>query len=255
MSPQLPPQCQDMTIACRWTYWNVEGMQPIMYGLMAIAVAIFAGRLWMRVQAWRQGKGDLPFDYLPERVRRVLKYVVGQSRVLRDRIPGVMHLAIFAGFTIFFIGTVLATLDADVTLPLLNIKLLSGTFYLFYKLVLDSFSLFFMIGLTMAMIRRFSRSTNKLTYNAGFTFILFQLWLFVLTGLLLEGLRLGYMDAFYGAKFWWGQYSIASYWVGQAILALSPTHAWNSPEGIGFLNNVLIIHRVTSWIHTFQVFA
>src|SRR5260221_889437 len=255
MNPPLPPQCADMTNACRWTYWNVDGSQPWLYLVMAIAALIFAGRLYMRVQAWRQGSTDLPFDHVAERSGRVLKYVVGQWRILRDRVPGVMHLAIFAGFTIFFIGTALATLDADVTLPLVNIKLLSGTFYLFYKLVLDSFSLFFMVGLTMAMIRRFSRATNKLTYNAGFTFVLFQLWLFVLTGLLLEGLRLGYMDAFYGAKFWWGQYSIAGYWVGQAILALSPTHAWNSPEGMAFLNNVLIIHRVTWWFHTFQVFA
>src|SRR5258707_4639140 len=225
MNPPLPPQCADMTNACRWTYWNVDGSQLWLYLVMAIAVLIFAGRLYMRVQAWRQGSADLPFDHLAERSGRVLKYVVGQSRILRDRVPGVMHVAIFAGFTIFFIGTALATLDADVTLPLLNIKLLSVTFYLFYKLVLDSFSLFFMVGLTMAMIRRFSRATNKLTYNAGFTFVLFQLWLFVLTGLLLEGLRLGYMDAFYGANFWCGQDSSPGYRRGLESVDLRPTHA------------------------------
>src|SRR5258708_26424340 len=222
MFPQLPPHCQDMTIACRWTYWNVEGMQPIMYGLMAIAVAIFAGRLWMRVQAWRQGKGDLPFDHLSERVRRVLKYVVAQSRVLRDRIPGVMHLAIFAGFTIFFIGTVLATIDADIALPLLGIKLLSGSFYLFYKLILDTFSLIFMVGLSIALIRRISRRGTKLTYNLGFTFILFQLWLFVVTGLIIEGLRLGYIDSFYGSPFWLGPYSLLPSWIFKCLLAPIP---------------------------------
>src|SRR5258708_34101664 len=235
MFPQLPPQCQDMTIACRWTYWNVEGMQPIMYGLMAIAVAIFAGRLWMRVQAWRQGKGDLPFEQLPERVRGVMKYVVEQSRVLRDRIPGVMHLAIFAGFTIFFIGTVLATIDADITLPLLHIKLLSGSFYLFYKLILDTFSLIFMVGLSIALIRRISRRGTKLTYNLGFTFILFQLWLFVVTGLIIEGLRLGYMDAYYGSRFWWGQYSVVAYWIGKGVPGLSPTQDFTSAAAVNFL--------------------
>src|SRR5512140_1635934 len=118
MFPELPPQCQNLTNACRWTYWNVEGMQGIMYALMAVSVLIFAGRLWMRIQAWRQGQGDLPFDHLDVRVGRVLKYALAQYRILRDRLPGLMHASIFFGFTIFFIGTALATIDSDITLPL-----------------------------------------------------------------------------------------------------------------------------------------
>lgn len=254
-NPPLPPQCADMTVACRWTYWNVEGSQLFMYLLIAVSVLFFAGRLYLRIQAWRLGQGDLPFDYLPERIGRVVKYVFGQWRILRERIPGTMHLAIFAGFMIFFIGTALATIDADVTLPLLNIKLLSGTFYLFYKLILDAFSLIFMVGLTMAMVRRLSKRTTKLTYNAGFTWILFQLWLFVLTGLVIEGLRLGYMDAYYGAKFWWGQYSIVGYWIGKAVLALSPTQVWISPAGVNYLNNILLVHRYLWWLHVVEVFV
>src|SRR5262249_49228031 len=143
--------------------------------------------LWIRIQAWRKGQGDLPFDHLGERIRRVLKYALGQARVLRDSVPGAMHLAIFAGFTVFFIGTVLADIDQDVTLPLFNIKLLSGSFYLFYKVVLDAFSLIFMVGLGIALWRRIGPRPKKLTYSAGWNFVLFQLWLFVLTGLIIEG--------------------------------------------------------------------
>jgi Fe-S oxidoreductase len=255
MFPELPPQCENLSNACRWTYWNVEGMQGIMYALMAFAVLIFAGRLWLRVQAWRQGQGDLPFDHLGVRIGRVLKYVVVQYRVLRDRVPGTMHFAIFAGFMIFFTGTVLATIDADVTLPLFNIKLLSGTFYLLYKVILDVFSLIFMVGLSMALWRRWRSRPDKLTYSAGFTFVLFQLWLFVLTGLLIEGLRLAYMDAVYGSKFWWGQYSVVGYWIGKATLALSPTTDWASGAGLSFLNGVLVAHRVMWWFHVLQVFV
>ncbi len=255
MFPELPPQCQNLSNACRWTYWNVEGMQGIMYALMAFAVLIFAGRLWLRVQAWRQGQGDLPFDHPGVRIGRVLKYVVVQYRVLRDRVPGTMHVAIFAGFMIFFTGTVLATIDADVTLPLFNIKLLSGSFYLLYKVILDVFSLIFMIGLSMALWRRWRSRPEKLTYSAGFTAVLFQLWLFVLTGLLIEGLRLAYMDAAYGSKFWWGQYSVVGTWIGKATLALSPTTDWASPTGLDFLNGVLVAHRVMWWFHVLQVFV
>ncbi len=255
MFPELPPQCQNLTNACRWTYWNVEGMQGVMYALMAFAVLIFVGRLWMRVQAWRQGQGDLPFDHLGERINRVLKYVVAQYRVLRDRIPGTMHLAIYTGFIIFFIGTTLATIDADITLPLFNIKLLSGTFYLFYKFVLDVFSLIFMVGLSMALWRRLKPRPSKLTYSAGFTFILGQLWLFVLTGLLIEGMRIAYVDAMYGARFWWAPYSVVGYPLGKVILALSPTQDWTSVAGTNFLSGLLVAHRVMWWFHVLQVFV
>jgi Fe-S oxidoreductase len=254
MLPELPPQCANFSTACRWTYWNVEGSQALMYGLIAVSVLLFAGRLFMRIQAWRAGQGDLPFDHLPERIGRVMKYVFGQWKILYQKLPGLMHAMIFAGFCVFFIGTALATIDADVTLPLMNIKLLSGTFYLFYKLILDVFSVIFMIGLGIALVRRVSKSTTKLTYNWGFMWVLFQLWLFVLTGLLIEGLRLGYMDAVYGSKFWWGQWSVAGWGIGQSILALSPTRDWVSAGGTAFLDNVLVVHRVMWWFHVMQVF-
>jgi Fe-S oxidoreductase len=245
----------DLTNACRWTYWNVDGAQPIMYGLILFAVMIFAGRLILRVQTWRKGQKDLPFDRPADRIGRLLTYAVGQYKVLWDSIPGVMHLAIYTGFTIFFIGTALATIDSDIALPLFNIKLLSGTFYLIYKVILDTFSLIFMVGLSVALYRRLVLRPKKLTLSAGFVFILFQLWLFVLTGLAIEGLRLGFVMAYYGPKFWWASYSIVGYWVGQAVLLLSPTRDWTSPDGVAFLNNVLIAHRVIWWFHVLQVFV
>jgi len=244
--PSLPPQCENFSTACRWTYWNVEGAAPLLYLLMAIAVIIFSVRLWRRVQTWRAGQGELPFDHLQARTGRVVKWVLGQYGVLRQRVPGAMHLAIFAGFVTFFIGTSLATLDYDVTLPLFGIKLLSGTFYLFYKVVLDAFSLIFMIGLSMALWRRLRVRPNKLTYSTAFTAVLFQLWLFVLTGLLLEGLRIGYLSATFGDKFWWGSYSFVAYWIGRALtLSTAP----------GYLAALLIGHRVLWWFHVLQVFV
>jgi Fe-S oxidoreductase len=214
---------------------------------MLVAAIIFGVRLWQRVKLWRTGQGDLPFDHLQARVGRVLQWVFAQYGILRQRIPGAMHAAIFAGFIIFFLGTVLATIDYDVTLPLFGIKLLSGTFYLLYKVILDAFSLFFMIGLSMALYRRLVTRPKRLTYSRGFLAILFQLWLFVLTGLLLEALRIGYLTATLGDKFWWGQYSFVSYWIGRLIIAPS-----TDP---GYLNALLVIHRMTWWFHVLQVFV
>ncbi len=63
--------------------------------------------------------------------------------MLSQAYPGVMHAIMFWGFLALFMGTVLATIDYDITLPLFGYKLLKGDFYLFYETVLDLFGLFF----------------------------------------------------------------------------------------------------------------
>ena len=94
-------------------------------------------------------------DRIPERIGLVITHALGQVRTLSQAYPGVMHAIMFWGFLALFMGTVLATIDWDVTLPLFGYKLLKGQFYLFYEAVLDLFGLFFVIGLGMAVWRRF----------------------------------------------------------------------------------------------------
>ena len=86
------------------------------------------------------------------RIVLVLTQALGQARILSQAYPGVMHAIVFWGFLALFMGTVLATIDYDITLPLLDVKLLKGTFYLVYELVLDMFGLFFVVGLGMALL-------------------------------------------------------------------------------------------------------
>ena len=69
-----------------------------------------------------------------------------------------MHALMFWGFCALFLGTILATIDYDITLRLplgLDFKLLQGPFYLLYELSLDLFGLFFVVGLGLALYRRF----------------------------------------------------------------------------------------------------
>jgi Fe-S oxidoreductase len=212
---------------------------------MFLATALFAGRLFLRLQAWRAGQGELSVDRLPERIARVIQWALLQYGVLRARVPGFMHLLIFTGFTVFFIGTTIATIDADVTLPLFGIKLLSGTFYLFYELVLDVFSGLFVIGLGLVLARRLTRP-RQLTNSSAFLWVNFQLWAFVVTGLIIEGLRIGYLRATLGEAFWWGIYSPVGYALGVVMVAPGA----GSPA---YLEVVLIAHRVIWWLHSLQV--
>jgi hypothetical protein len=144
------------TIPFRDTFWNVPGWaQVALYVGGAVAIAIFAYGFWQRIALWRAGGPEQRLDRIPLRLRLVAVHVLAQARTLSQAYPGVMHAIMFWGFLALFMGTVLATIDWDITLPLFGYKLLKGPFYLFYETTLDLFGLFFVIGLGMAVWRRF----------------------------------------------------------------------------------------------------
>lgn len=65
------------------------------------------------------------------RVSEFLQQVFGQKRVLRDRIPGIMHTMIFYGFLTLFIGTDIIAMEEDFTIPTLGPdagRILTGQF-------------------------------------------------------------------------------------------------------------------------------
>ena len=114
--------------------------------------------MWQRIALWREGKPEARWDRIPERLKFLVRHGLLQGRILTQRYPGVMHALMFWGFCALLLGTILATIDYDITLRLplgLDFKLLQGPFYLVYELSLDLFGLFFVVGLGLALYRRF----------------------------------------------------------------------------------------------------
>src|SRR3989442_5502475 len=89
-----------------------------------------------------------------------------------------------------FMATVLATIDYDITVPLLGYKLLKGSFYLVYETVLDLFGLFFVLGLGMALWRRFVLRPERIDPTARFAGALALLLVINVTGFVMEACRL-----------------------------------------------------------------
>jgi Fe-S oxidoreductase len=203
------------TVPFRDTFWNVPGWaQILLYVGGAVAVALFAWGVWQRVQLWRAGGPERRTDQLPQRVRLVAKHALGQARVLSQAYPGVMHATMFWGFLALFMGTVLATIDYDITLPLLDYKLLKGDFYLAYETVLDLFGLFFVIGLGMAVWRRFVLRPARVDPEARFAYALGLLFLINATGFVIEACRLAVVQP------WWAPWSPVGWLLGEALLAV-----------------------------------
>jgi Fe-S oxidoreductase/nitrate reductase gamma subunit len=248
------------SVPFRDTFWNVPvWAQVFLYVGGVVAIAIFAWGVWQRVKLWRAGLPEDRFDRIPDRLKLVAKHVLGQARVLSQAYPGIMHATMFWGFLALFMGTALATIDYDITLPLFDYKLLKGNFYLLYETVLDLFGLFFVVGLGMAVYRRFIVRPHRVDPTAKFANVLALLFVINLTGFVMEACRLAVVRPA------WGPWSPVGWMLGQAMIgvgmgegALRATHlgVWlfHAVISLGFIALVpfsYMAHLVTTPLNVF----
>lgn len=192
--PLCPPD-----VPCRYGFWNIpEPLEIALYITMAIAVTIMVWAIARRVMLWRRGKPEFGLDRPFQRLVRVLIYGIAQVKVLAQRYPGVFHFALFWTMILLFMGTVLATIDTDIFELFFSAKLLLGRFYVFYKVVLDLAGLGFLVGLGMAMYRRYIARSPRLNIDWRFNLTEPLLGLIIITGFLIGALRLSVMDPPWG---------------------------------------------------------
>ena len=190
----------------RETFWNIpQWAEYAQYILGFVVILVFAYGVFRRIQLWRQGQPDRRSDRLGSRLLSVLTHGIGQVRIAQDLYAGVMHLTIFWGMVALFLGTVLATVDWDVTRLLMGRQFLTDGLYVFYELVLDIFGLLLMLGLGMAAYRRYILRPARLLNNLGGglslddAYVLGMLALIAITGYLVEGLRIAVVQPSWAA--------------------------------------------------------
>ncbi|MBI2204172.1 MAG: 4Fe-4S dicluster domain-containing protein [Candidatus Rokubacteria bacterium] len=225
------------SVPFRDTFWNIPGWAQIgLYIGGTVATAIFVWGVWQHVRLWRAGGPEHRLDRIPDRVKLVATHVLGQVRTLSQAYPGVMHAIMFWGFLALFMGTVLATIDWDITLPLFGWKLLKGPFYLVYETVLDLFGLFFVVGLGMAVWRRFVLRPERIDPTAPFANVLALLFVINLTGFVMEAARLAVV------KPAWAMWSPVGWALGEGMLAVG----LSEPALRGIHLGVWLFHAVIS---------
>ena len=174
--------------------WNVgEIAFAVMYVLVAVQALVLGFAFTRRYLIWRRGRPYGPIDRVGERLRQALGVAFLHRRLIRPgyRYAGVMHLFIFWGFVILFVGTIIVLLEADIARPYFGFSFYQGTFYVIYKLIINLFGLLFLIGLLMAVYRRYLQHLPKFRRSLSDDAIVLGILLFLgLSGFLLEALRL-----------------------------------------------------------------
>ncbi|UCC65884.1 MAG: 4Fe-4S dicluster domain-containing protein [Deltaproteobacteria bacterium] len=218
-------------LPAREILWNAGDVRVVVYILAAIPILIFAYTLYERIRLWRIGGQERRLDQLGARVRSLITVALGHTRTLRYRYPGIMHLFIFWGFAILFLGTLTIFVQEDITLPIWGITFLHGDFYLFYSLILDLMGLLAIIGVLMALTRRYIWRPAMLDNKADDAITLALLLAILVTGFVVEGARLAAQQPP------WGRWSPVG-WVSASLFFSEATS-----------HGVKTIHKVFWWVH------
>lgn len=179
----------------REIFWNVgEGARWLSYALMVITFIVLIVGLKKRYTMWKIAKGKCaPFDFskrLGERIAYFIDNGIFHKSILRESFPGSMHFFIFWGFLLLAIGTALVAIQDDVIRPLFKANILQGGFYLIFSAVLDAAGLLAIIGIIMAIWRRYVTRPSRLDNKPDDAIILVWILVVLVTGFLVEGARI-----------------------------------------------------------------
>jgi len=175
----------------RITYDLMPALTPlIMYGVLSVFAVIFLFGVYMRLRVYFKGTPAPKLELSIGRIARTLTDAFAQRKVLKKPYAGAMHLLLYSGMVVLFIGTTLVALNVDVWEVLFGREFLVGSFYLFFELFLDAFGLLAIAGLLIAIFRRAVSKPSHLHTSRDDVFVLSTLLVILLTGYLMEGIRL-----------------------------------------------------------------
>jgi Fe-S oxidoreductase/nitrate reductase gamma subunit len=172
------------------------------------------------------------------KVRRFTKYGVGQRKVVHGGSGGVMHGALFFGFLMLVAYTTLIFIQTDIFPLFTNIVFMQGDFYLTLEFLGDTLGLAFVVGLIIAVYRRFVQKLEKLETGWDDYLVLTMLIWIGVSGFFLEAMR------FLATQPSWAIYSPVGYVISQliGISSISEGQARN-------------FYQVLWWAHMFSVMA
>lgn len=177
----------------RQIFWNVGGgARWISYALMvATFIALIYG-IKKRYAMWKIGKpATFNFkDRLGERIGYFIANGIFHKSILREAYPGWMHFFIFWGFLILAIATALIAIQDDVIRLIFGVEFIKGNFYLIFSFLTDLAGAIAIIGILMAIYRRYVVKPTRLDNKPDDLIVLLWILAVLVTGFLVEGARI-----------------------------------------------------------------
>jgi len=239
-----PKALGGINMAHREIFWNIP-YGVIIYLLVLIPFAILGWGLYKMFLLWRIGKKENRINNIPSRVWSVITFGIFQTRVIKDIYAGVMHLLIFWGFVILTMGAIIDAVESNIAHHLLHTSFLKGTPYLYFSLTLDTFGFFAIVGILMALYRRYVIRPDKLDNKPENAILLIWILVMLITGFLVEGSRMAATEVRQHPD--WAIFSPVGLFCAQGFLLTGLT-----------TSGIRLTHQIIWWLHVaigFGLFA
>ena len=188
---RIAQECDPTQEQCREVFFNVKKEFPLVvtgfYGLAAIATLIFLIGLWRLF--WpaflASRRKDLSIGRIIRNIKIVVRDGVATYKIFKgDLYAGIMHWCILWGMVVLFIGTLMLTVHEYL------VAYLYGIVYVTYSFIMDLFALILLIGIFMAVYRRYIQKHPRVPTVAQDGLILLLFFLIAISGLLTEAARI-----------------------------------------------------------------
>ena len=214
----------------RELYWNISGYW-VMYVLFIAVVACFVFFFRRRYRLWKLGTPKELQGSVKERLVGAVADVFTQRRVVKEKGPGFMQLAIFWGMLFCLLATTFVALQAD-----FGLQILYGDFYLYFiSLAVDLAGFVCIIGVVIALVRRLGHFNKNLDSEPADILMLVLLLIILISGFVTEGLRI------VGTNDPWAYWSPVGYifslmfaQLDEKALSLAHQIIWWSHMGLAF---------------------
>ncbi len=245
--------------ATREIMWNAHFMRWPIYGPAMIAFAVALWGFWSqygkRFALWRQAQPDDERRAdLGGRIMFGLGYMFGHRRILRDARPGMMHLLIFFGMAVLFGVTLVVMLQEDFTDLFFGWTFLHGPVYLVWSLAGDLFGVALLLGVAMAIVRRYVVRPPRLDNRPVDLWALVLMAALVFSGFFAESLRMVGDGEVHAA---WAAWSPVG-WLGALVLdipALTESVLWETEREVHgtvsliYVTPLRLIHAINWQVH------
>lgn len=206
-----------------------ESSYIIMWLLLVVTLVIFGKGVYDRYKLWKLGVPEERKDTAS--FSRFIRNSFGHVRLLKEAYPGILHWLIFWGFVVFFVGTASMVLEEDLHLPVFR-----GTYYLVLSLLLDIFGLGAIVAICLSIWRRYVIKPDRLDNKPEDAISLGLILAILLTGFLLEGLRIAFTNDP------WANWTPVGSVIASVFLGANP-------------DTLRSIHPVIWWTHLFLSFG
>ena len=225
-------------LATREIFWNISHSTIwVMYAMFVLSLAIAGYGIYRRVQVWQRGLPLNRFDRPAERIKRLLQHATAQRRTVQENYAAVFHTFIYTGFIILMIATTVVAIDYDFGLPIMQ-----GKFYLYFQsFIVDCFGALVLLGVGIALYRRYGVRPKKLVYSEESTLILTAIFLIALTGFLVEGWRIAATDDT------WGKWSPFGFLVAEASGAFMSGRALRAAHFGAWWTHAILVFGFIAW--------